>query len=550
MPSERAHYPIWPALASTERPWYPHSRPEDGMPFDALVMRAVTHDLEARMLGSRLTWVGRARDTLYLRGSGDAGGFQVLVELTPALAHLRSIPRRPAAAQAWAPVHDRVAGSRIVGLAQPPWERIWVLGLEGEDEIGRPAEHRLVVELAGHLTNVVLLSAAGIVLEAWRRVPPGRPGRVVWPGQPYEPPPPPPNPCETGRPADLPPWARRLCPDALEELCRAWERGAFRPYVGRDAAGPEVWVRPWNADARPAADWEAALGAVYPERARALRLNDLKGQLFARLRRRRELVDRQLADARRRLAEATGAEHFRRMGNAILAFGVPLGDERPEDLVDPSTGERFVLPWDSVTGSWTDLAQWAYRRYQKARAAESALARLIPRLEQDRAALGDEWARVEAETDVRALERRLAQTPAPGERGRREPFRRFVSRRGLEIWVGRTADENQELTFRAARPDDLWFHVKQYPGSHVLLRSGKQIPHPDDIADAAQLAAFYSRAGKGSQIAVDYTPRKFVRKRPHAEPGAVLYTRERTVYVTPEPDTLRRLGALRSLLDE
>lgn len=120
----------------------------------------------------------------------------------------------------------------------------------------------------------------------------------------------------------------------------------------------------------------------------------------------------------------------------------------------------------------------------------------------------------------------------------------------MEIWVGRTAIENQELTFRAARPDDLWFHVKQYPGSHVLLRCGKTPPRPEDIDDAAQLAALYSRAGKGSQVAVDFTARKFVRKRPHAEPGAVLYTRERTLYVTPDAEALRRLGAVNSLVDD
>ncbi len=521
------------------------------MPFDALVMRAVTHELEHRLLHSTLSFVGRDHDTVFLSGQGRDGRWAVRLVLAPALAHVCALTRRPDRVRPWQPVLDAVAGARVTAAVQPPWERVWRLSLEREDEIGRVSRLTLVVELAGHLTNVVLVREDGTVFDALRRIAPGRPGRIVWPGLAYEPPPTPPDPCETGRTEDLPPWGRRLGASALPALCAGWQTGRFTPYVGPGDRGSEVWIRPWDPRCTEAKDWSSALDAVFHERMQALSLAQVKGQLRGRLARRRELVDRQLDDARTRLLAHEDAEGYRRLGDAILAFGIPLGaDSHPPVLEDPSSGEQFALPWEEVDGSWPDLARWAYRRYQKARATQSALARLLPRLERDRAAIEESLAALEGQDDLRILQQQAAaHAEQTGSGARRAPFRRFRSRRGTEIWVGRTAVENQELTFRAARPDDLWFHVKQYPGSHVLLRSGKNTPLPADIEDAAMLAAFYSRAGRGSQVAVDYTARKFVRKRPHAEPGAVLYTRERTLYVTPTDDRLRELGAIHSLLD-
>ncbi len=521
------------------------------MPFDALVMRAVTRELEPRVVGASLGFVGRDHDTVYLSGQGQDRRWHVRVALAPALAHLCGLARRPEGVRPWQPMMEAVAGARVTAAVQPPWERVWRLSLEREDDIGRLERLTLVVELAGHLTNIVLVREDRTVFDALRRVAPGRPGRTVWPGLPYEPPPAPPDPCESGRLEDLPPWARRLGEEALPALCAGWQTGRFTPIVGPGDRGPEVWIRPWDARCTEASDWSTALDSVYRERMLTLSLAQLKGQVRGRLKRRLELVDGQLHDARERLGSDQNPERFRRLGDAILAFGLPLGpDARPERLEDPASGESFPLPWDEVDGSWADLAGWAYRRYQKGRSARSALSRLIPRLERDRAAIEDNLSELERESDPRTLQKAAADAKEAGGGARRAPFRRFRSRRGVEIWIGRTAVENQELTFRAARPDDLWFHVKQYPGSHVLLRCGRDTPLPPDIEDAAVLAAFFSRAGRGSQVAVDYTARKFVRKRPHAEPGAVLYTRERTLYVTPAPERLRELGAIHSLLDD
>lgn len=82
------------------------------------------------------------------------------------------------------------------------------------------------------------------------------------------------------------------------------------------------------------------------------------------------------------------------------------------------------------------------------------------------------------------------------------------------------------------------------------MATGKKNPNLEDLLDAAQLAVYFSAAKNSSSVPVDYTRRKWVRKRPHGEPGQVLYQREKTLYITPDPDRLKRLGAMREKLWE
>lgn len=107
---------------------------------------------------------------------------------------------------------------------------------------------------------------------------------------------------------------------------------------------------------------------------------------------------------------------------------------------------------------------------------------------------------------------------------------------GSRIVVGRSPVENAELTFRLARPNDLWFHARGVPGAHVILTRDDRSEAPEeDLETAAAFAAFYSRGRAGNSVAVDYTPRKFVRKRPNSPPGLVWYTQAKTLVARPRP---------------
>ena len=102
---------------------------------------------------------------------------------------------------------------------------------------------------------------------------------------------------------------------------------------------------------------------------------------------------------------------------------------------------------------------------------------------------------------------------------------------GRIVLIGKNNLQNDKLTF-TAQPNEVWLHAKDMPGSHVII-VGEE-PSDEDIFEAAKLAAAYSKGANSSQVPVDYTLRKYVRKPSGAKPGFVIYTHQHTLYVTPE----------------
>ena len=116
------------------------------------------------------------------------------------------------------------------------------------------------------------------------------------------------------------------------------------------------------------------------------------------------------------------------------------------------------------------------------------------------------------------------------------PPMRFESTDGYPIYVGRNNRQNDELTFKSARKDDIWLHASKVHGSHVIISCGGTTPPDDTITQAAQLAAHYSESIGGQNLPVDVTPVKQVKKIPNGKPGMVIYHSYHTVIVNPYPD--------------
>lgn len=109
----------------------------------------------------------------------------------------------------------------------------------------------------------------------------------------------------------------------------------------------------------------------------------------------------------------------------------------------------------------------------------------------------------------------------------------FTTSDGFTVLVGRNNRQNDKLTLKTANNNDIWFHTKNIPGSHtVLITQGRQ-PTETAMEQAAQLAAFHSRAKDSSQVPVDYTQIRHVSKPAGAKPGMVVYVQYKTVFVTP-----------------
>ena len=113
-------------------------------------------------------------------------------------------------------------------------------------------------------------------------------------------------------------------------------------------------------------------------------------------------------------------------------------------------------------------------------------------------------------------------------------FKEYTSDEGYKIFVGRNNRENDYLTTELAGKNDLWFHTKNIPGSHVIVFSGGADVSDITIIKAAALAAQNSKAAGSSNVPVDYTQIKYVKKPSGSKPGMVIYKTNKTVYVTPD----------------
>lgn len=225
------------------------------------------------------------------------------------------------------------------------------------------------------------------------------------------------------------------------------------------------------------------------------------------------------------LERAREAPRLREIADALMLMGdVPAPAEL--SLADGRLAATGARPTESAL-------QVAERLYGDVRSMERALDVLPARLE----ALRSE----EREEQVpRTVRREQPAADAPSDRA----FRTYRSSGGLEIWVGRGAASNDELTFRAAAPEDVWLHARDATGAHVVLRWRRPEPPPArDLEEAALLAAWHSRARGSTLVPVDWTRRKYVRKPRGGAPGLVVVQRCKTVMVRPDGEVERRLKA-------
>ncbi len=537
------------------------------MPFDALILRQLTREWQNTLVGTQWTQASLEPGRVRLRTSTKSGS-DLLIVLTPGLARIHQVPsqaRKDREKKRSLPTFfDLLLPAEIVRVQAVPWERIVHFELEQEDDLGSTRTRTLIVELAGHLTNLILVNQDKVVVDALKRVSPSSQGRTVFPGHVYTPPPALKDPCQSRDPKDLPPLARRRLGEVGEgfwqTLCHDYAQASFGSYHLQNDKEQDVWVYPLAGfHAVPIVDLDASLDRVFTEKERQLYELGQRKQYVARLTDHILHLESRLQEWKQWMED--DGELDRELGDLWLAHqhqfrtGLPPRPIVVESFSQP--GRQVLLRLDEGRRPH-EMAEQAYRRYKKAKSRQQVARRLVGQVQGTLASQTLELQRVQSgEMAPQEIAERLSKatlTSMPGasasDPGDKVPYRRFTSQHGYAIWVGRSRDENQSLTFRRARPDDMWFHAKQVPGSHVILFCGKSDPPLEDLLDAADLAVFYSSAQHSSMVPVDYTRRKFVRKRPHAEPGQVLYGQEKTLYITPDSDRLKRLGAVRERLGD
>lgn len=569
---------------------------------DGFTLRALVIELGSELADARLTKIHQpARDQVALLMYHRRRDIRLVLSANPRWARLsvetggRDNPQSPP--PFCMILRKHLDGARLLSITQDGLERIVTLTFGVRDELGDSRQKRLLLEIMGRHSNLLLVDEQGTIIDAIRRVADDDAPRPLIPGARYVPPP------RSDRPdaltvtrqefaAALPagPIADALLtglfglsPLLARELCARAQVPAKAQ--AETLSGQEIdqlfatlaSLRNGPAELAPEAvtltsgktEFSAFALTQYSSAPRrrfadvASLVSDVLGgdeeqEAIATVRRSLAAVVRRESDrcAKKQavqLEEARAgrqADDLRVAGELILAnLGALKKRMTGATLSDYEGNERTIALDPSRTPS--ENAQAYFRRYARAKKAAVAAAdharetgEELAYLEQ--VALGIEQAGdVTALADIRAEligQGYLRATPATT-RATRQPVsapRQFVTRDGREIIVGRNNFQNDLVTMKLARPGDIWLHVKDMPGSHVILRAGDKPVDADAIEQAAALAAYFSRGRGATKVAVDFTERRHVRKVPGARPGMVIYDHQQTIMAVPkgpaEPD--------------
>lgn len=485
-------------------------------------------------------------------------------------------------------------GGLLTRVTQPAWERILELEIEARDD-----RFRLIAELMPRRANILLVQD-GIILDCLKRVGPEENRyRLSLPNHEYIPPPPirgQMNPSAVTK-ADIhkllasaekeSTQIRRLLPGRILGMSPLLAREiAFRAAGDADARAADADAIQLHATFRDVLapllqrQWRPGIGAieglpaafsVFPLTHIAWRgtetvsaalqssfgaitgadaYKEAKKPVQAAIDETKAKLRAKIDSLRRGLSDEEERQRLRQAGELILAYQYALASGQTELRAQyDMNGPELVVALDPDQ-SPLENAQAYFRRYEKAKSAAEALPALIretrleldfaDQLESDLEAAAN-WP--EIDDVIQILQARGhwagARLKRIGGGGRAGPLR-LISRDGYVIWVGRNSRQNEQVTFKTANAEDIWLHARDVPGAHVVIRNDGRRISAALIADAAAVAAWYSKRRTDANVPVDYTRVKYVKALKGAGPGMVTYRNESTLSVQPQDETILR----------
>ncbi|WP_299087028.1 NFACT RNA binding domain-containing protein [uncultured Metabacillus sp.] len=252
------------------------------------------------------------------------------------------------------------------------------------------------------------------------------------------------------------------------------------------------------------------------------------------------------------LDQAEKANQFRVYGELLTAnlYALKKGDKTAEVInYYDENSPTITIPLD-VQKTPSENAQKYFSKYQKAKNSVEVVQEQIKIARNEIEYFERLIQQIESASpkDLEEIREELMEGGYVKQRQSRNPKKKkslkpslelYLSSDGTEILVGKNNKQNEYLTNKLAARDDIWFHTKDIPGSHVVIRS--KYPTDETILEAANLAAYFSKAKNSSSVPVDYTAIRYVKKPSGAKPGYVIYENQQTVYVTPDEDLVFRL---------
>jgi len=575
------------------------------MPLDGATLSGVVYELNHALVGGRIDKITQPEADEIIINLRNAGVNYKLLLTANASAPRVHLTRQSKPGPMQAPVfcmvlRKHISGGRLLAIHQPSFERIVTFDIENRTEMGDMARKKLVIEIMGKHSNILLLDANEKVLDAVKHVPPSVSAvRTILPGVSYAQPPGKnkTNPLEAhGLDFSTPPGtfiqqaiftryngfspllASEICAragvhpetltenlnptqqgqlnDAFLDVCKKIKNGAYAPHIYVEQQGKALDITPWpfllysDLQGNPQENTSDMLEFFYVKRDADYRLlqktTDLRKVLATLL----ERCRKKAFAHEKSMAETEERDIFRIKGELLTAnlYQITRGETEFEakNFYDENKPIKIAL---DPTLTPSENAQKYFIKYNKQKRAAVALQTQMAQNKEDILYLESVTAalqNVSGEEDVTEIRTELAQQGFIKRRndrtkkGKERPAKplHYTSSDGYDIYVGKNNTQNDQLTLKTARNTDLWLHTKDIPGSHVILMTKNEEVPEGTLLEAANLAAYHSRARASANVPVDYVARKHVRKPAGAKPGFVIYEHHKTVYITPQEPQL------------
>ncbi|WP_247907889.1 Rqc2 family fibronectin-binding protein [Streptococcus anginosus] len=547
------------------------------MSFDGFFLHHMTEELRQELLYGRIQKINQPfEQELVLQIRSNRQNHKLLLSAHPVFGRIQLTNtsfENPAVPNTFIMVMRKyLQGATIESIEQIDNDRVLEISVSNKNEIGDSVAATLVIEIMGKHSNIILMDkASGNIIEAIKHVGFSQNSyRTILPGSTYVTPP------QTGSrnpftisdgklfeilqtedlsarslqklfqglgrdtAAEL---SQRLTSDKLK-IFRAFFTSSTQATLTSKSFTPILF-----ADSQKEfPSLSQLLDAFYQDKAERDRVNQQASELIHRVENELEKNRKKLTKQEQELVATENAEEFRQKGELLTTFlhQVPNNQDQVE-LDNYYTSEKITIVLDKALTP-NQNAQRYFKKYQKLKEAVKHLTGLIEETKETIQYLESvETALSQANlTEIAEIHEELIQTGFIRRRQRekiqkRKKPEKYLSTDGQTIiLVGRNNLQNDELTFKMAKKEELWFHAKDIPGSHVVITGNLQ-PSDDVKTDAAELAAYFSKARLSNLVQVDMIEVKKLNKPTGGKPGFVTYMGQKTLRVTPNEAKIKSM---------
>lgn len=477
-------------------------------------------------------------------------------------------------------LRKRLAGAWVTDIEQDNLERILKINFSGTDGLGDKTNYSLIIEIMGKYSNIIFVGKDGKIIDSMKRVDENKSHiREVLPGVTYVAPPKQDKlnifTDDIEKIREKIAQSRKGMYKAVMEaikgvspiICREFEYGLTLDEFKKQAQNPTptvvftdapkdfafIDIKQYDnlATINHYDTFSQLLDYFYYERVRLMRIKARSADLFKTVTTLQERAVRKAINRTQELEDCKDKETYKLFGDLIAANMYRLEKGVPYyDLENYYDNNKIVRIPADIMLTPSQNSQKYYKEYRKKQVAESKLNEFINEANDEAdyfESVIDSLSRAETDGEITAIKAELASqgyikkgNDKKKEQKSLKPMH-FKTRDGFDVYVGRNNIMNDKLTMKTAKNYDTWFHVQSAAGSHVICEtSGNQISD-GAIHNCAVIAAYFSKARESSNVAVDYTLVKNVRKPNGAKPGFVVYDPYKTEFATPTIDEVESL---------